>query len=51
MRTKLHLDLGYRKYDAPPQVNVLRLAGKWIVHFIAWKSNWQVDKRMIYAQL
>jgi hypothetical protein len=51
MRAKLHLDLGHRKYDAPPQVNVLRLARKWTVHLIAWKSNWQGDKIMIYAQL
>jgi len=51
MRAKLHLDLGYRKYDAPPQVNVLRLARKWIVHFIAWKSYWQGDKRMVHGQL
>ena len=51
MRAKLHLDLGYRKYDAPPQVNVLKLARKWIVLFITWKSNWQGDKIMIYAQL
>jgi hypothetical protein len=51
MRAKLHLDLWYRKYDATPQVNVLRLARKRVVLLIAWKSNWQGDKRTIYAQL
>jgi hypothetical protein len=51
MRAKLHLDLRYRKYDAPPHANVLWLAWKWIVLLVAWKSNWQGDERMIYAQL
>ena len=51
MRAKLHLELGYGKYDATPHVNVLRLARKRVALPIAWKSNWQGDIKMIYAQL
>jgi hypothetical protein len=52
MRPELHLGLGYRKYDAPSQVYVLRqLARKWTVLLITWKSNWQSDKKVIHAQL